>query len=73
MNFLKYKWEIEEEFCIADEETVNGRKKFIIVILIDELNTDELPADLKNFMNTRNFLNFINATKSAKRVVKRLR
>ena len=55
---------------IADAEAVEGRKNFIIIILIERIPMDELPRELRTYMRT---YTYIDATKNKDQVTKRLR
>ena len=55
---------------IADDEVVRGRKKFIIIILKDNLSISELPKTLKLYMKSHTY---IDATKNTDLVMNRLR
>ncbi len=39
-----------EEFTLADAEVVNGRRDFLIVVLKERLNVDNLPPVLQTYM-----------------------
>ena len=68
-NFLKSKWGMEE-FMIADNEAVSGRKNFIIIVLKEKMKMKELTPELRTYMRT---YTYINATKNTNKLVKRLR
>ena len=59
-----------EEFMIADNEAVNGRKNFIIIILKEKIPKKELPKELRTYMKT---YTYIDATKNIQQLEKRLR
>ena len=59
-----------EEFMIADNEAVNGRKNFIILILKEKIPKEELTNELRTYMNT---YTYIDATKNIQQLEKRLR
>ena len=59
-----------EEFMIADNEAVNGRKNFIIIVLKEKLEINKLPKELKTYMKT---YTYIDATKNTDKMMKRLR
>ena len=40
-----------EEFMIADEMMVNGRKDFLIVILKEQINMNKLPPELQTYLS----------------------
>ena len=45
-----------EEFRIAHEQVVNGRKNFLIPVLYEEVNLDDLDADLKLYIETHTYI-----------------
>ena len=49
-NFVQSKWGMEE-FMIADEMMVNGRKDFLIVILKEQINMNKLPPELQTYLS----------------------
>ena len=55
---------------IADNEAVNGRKNFIIIILKEKIPKKELTKELRTYMKT---YTYIDATKNIKQIEKRLR
>ena len=55
---------------IADNEAVNGRKNFIIIILKEKIPKKELPKELRTYMKT---YTYIDATKNIKQIEERLR
>ena len=55
---------------IADNEAVNGRKNFIILILKEKIPKKELTKELRTYMNT---YTYIDATKNIQQLEKRLR
>ena len=59
-----------EEFMIADNEAVNGRKNFIIIILKEKIPKKELTKELRTYMKT---YTYIDATKNIKQIEERLR
>ena len=59
-----------EEFMIADNEAVNGRKNFIIIILKEKIPKKELSKELRTYMKT---YTYIDATKNIEQLQKRLR
>ena len=40
-----------EEFMIADQMMVSGRKDFLIVILKEQINMDKLPPELQTYLS----------------------
>ena len=58
------------EFMIADNEAVNGRKNFIIIVLKDRLKVNKLRPELKNYLKMHTY---IAATSSTSQVAKRVR
>ncbi len=48
-NFVQSAWGMEE-FTLADAEVVNGRRDFLIVVLKERLNVDNLPPVLQTYM-----------------------
>ena len=59
-----------EEFIIADAEAMNGRKNFIIIVLKDKLEVNNLQPELKNYLKMHTY---IDATSSTSQVAKRVR
>ena len=55
---------------MADAETVNGRKNFIIIVLKEKMQISKLPKELKTYMRT---YTYIDATKNMDKLMKRLR
>ena len=55
---------------MADAEAVGGRKNFIIIILKDKLNKNELTKELKTYLNT---YTYIDARKNTDKIPERLR
>ena len=55
---------------IADAEAVQGRKNFVIIILIENIPMNELPRELRTYMRT---YTYIDATKNVNQIIKRLR
>ena len=55
---------------IADAEAVNGRKNFIIIVLKDKLNMEELTPELRTYLRT---YTYIDATTDRVKLQKRLR
>ncbi len=55
---------------IADHEAVNGRKNFMIIILKERLNKQNLRREVKTYLQTHTY---IDGTKHPEQVPKRLR
>ena len=55
---------------IADNEAVDGRKNFIIIVLKEKLEINKLPKELKTYMKT---YTYIDTTKNTDKMMKRLR
>ncbi len=68
-NFLESKWGMEE-FMMADAETLNRRRNFIILVLKDKMNTNELAREIRKYVRT---YTYIDATKNTNEVIERLR
>ena len=54
-NFLKSKWGMEE-FMIADNEAVNGRKNFIIIVLKEKIPKKDLTKELRTYLRTHTYI-----------------
>ena len=48
-NFVEYNWGMEA-FMIAHDRVINGRKDFLIIILKEKMNLDNLPAELRTYL-----------------------
>ena len=46
----------KEEFSLAHVETVGGREKFIIFVMVDDTKVDDLPKVMKSFVKTRTYI-----------------
>ena len=44
------------EFHIAHEQVVNGRKNFLIPLLYENIDPNELDADLKIYIGTHTYI-----------------
>ena len=52
---MEHGWCVEE-FLQAHVEALNGRNKFIILILIDDINTEELPDEMQVYIKAEQFI-----------------
>ncbi len=60
-----------ETFKEADHEAVEGkRKNFMVVILTEQLEMDEVRKDIKKYLQTHTY---IDATRNTQKVPERLR
>ena len=44
------------EFCIANQLVVDGRKKFLIPLLYEDVGDEELDADIKLYIETHTYI-----------------
>ena len=45
---------------MAHAETIKGRDKFIIFVMVDDIKVDDLPQVMKNFAKTRTYIDAVN-------------
>lgn len=45
-----------EEFRLAHHKTINVNKKYLIVLLLEPLDVDALPEDLKVYLQTYTYI-----------------
>ena len=55
-----------EEFRIAHEQVVNGRKKFLIPVLLEDVEDSDIPDDLRLYLDTYTYLE-VNSNESLAR------
>ena len=58
-NFLNSKW-CKEEFVLGNIEAVTGKYRYIILIMMDDINVGELPDEMQKYVKT---FTYIDATK----------
>ena len=46
----------KEEFLLAHLETIEGRKDFIIFLMVDNLGLEDLPDEMHKFIRTRTYI-----------------
>ncbi len=54
-NYLQSNWCLHE-FYIAHGELVNGRSKYLIPILTEDIEMDELPWDMRTYLRTFTYI-----------------
>ena len=58
-DYLKSGW-CKEEFIMAHAETVKGRDKLIIFVMVYDIKVDDLPKVMKNFIKIRTYIDATN-------------
>ena len=46
----------KEEFSLAYLEAVEGRRGFIILLMLDDLNMENLPDEMQKYVKTRTYI-----------------
>ena len=54
-GYLKSEW-CQYEFQQAHYEVIHGRPDCLVLILMEELDANELPPDIKSFMTTHTYI-----------------
>ena len=54
-NYLKNGW-CKEEFSQGYLEVVEGQDNFIILIMVDDIDADDLPDEMRKYVKTRTYL-----------------
>ena len=54
-NYLKSGWCVEE-FKMGQTVEVNGRFKFIVFIMVDDIQLDDLPIEMRSYTTTRTYI-----------------
>ena len=54
-NYLNSNW-CKEEFSQGHLEAVEGHHRFIILIMVDDINIGDLPDDMQKYAKTRTYL-----------------
>ena len=62
-----------QEFQTAHNEMVEGRKKFLIPVLIEKLDMDSLPRELQMYMRTYTYIDATDEANDLERLQKRIR
>ncbi len=62
-----------QEFQTAYNEMVEGRKKFLIPVLIEKLDIDSLPRELQMYLRTHTYIDATDETNDLERLQKRIR
>ena len=50
----------KEEFQLAHLEAIEGRHRFIIFIMVDDLKAEDLPDEMQKFVKSRTYIEAIN-------------
>ena len=58
-NYLNSGW-CKEEFSQGQLEAVEGRHRFIILIILDDINVGDLPDEMQIYVKTHTYIDAIN-------------
>ena len=54
-NYLNSGW-CKEEFQLAHLESVEGRHRFIILIMLEDIKTEDLPDEMQKYVKTYTYI-----------------
>ena len=62
-----------EEFLLAYDQLVQGRKKHLIVVMVNEPYPGELPPELENYLKRYTYIEAFNCDKDVDTIRERIR
>ena len=54
-NYLESGW-CKEEFSLGHLEAIEGRQRFIILIMLDDLQSKDLPNEMQKYIKTHTYI-----------------
>ena len=54
-NYLNSNW-CKEEFSQGHLEAVEGRHRFLILVMVDDVNVGDLPDEMQKYVKTRTYI-----------------